>query len=196
MDKQEVAKKIREMMKESGAHLEGHFLLTSGNHSGDYIQCAMMLRFPEYAAFAGQALAERVKKYSPEIIASPAMGGIIIGHEVARALNIPFIFCERQDGEMTLRRFPLPAGKRVVVIYDVITTVVSGGEAGKVLAAGGADWVGTGAVIDRSEGKSSLPVTPESLWEVAFPFWTPGKCPLCAKGIPLVKPGSRPQKRT
>ena len=195
MDKQEVAKRLQKMMKESGAHLEGHFLLTSGNHSGDYIQCAMLLRFPSYAAFAGAALAERLSRYSPEIIASPAMGGIIIGHEVARALNVPFIFCERQDGVMTLRRFPMPEGKRFVIVEDVITTGVSGGEAGKVLADGGAEWVGTGAILDRSEGKSCLPMAPESLWETSFPFWQPHECPLCAEGIPLIKPGSRQKKQ-
>ena len=189
-----VTERLKEMMKESGAHLEGHFLLTSGNHSGDYIQCAMLLRFPEYAAFAGRALAEKIARYSPEIIASPAIGGIIIGHEVARALNIPFIFCERQGGEMTLRRFPMPEGKRVVVIEDVITTGVSSGEVGAVLAAGGAQWAGTGAIIDRSEGRSSLPMAPASLWDVAFPLWKPEECPLCARGAPLVKPGSRPPK--
>jgi orotate phosphoribosyltransferase len=185
---------LQEMMKESGAHLEGHFLLTSGNHSSDYMQCALLLRFPKYAAFAGRALAERIGKFSPDIIASPALGGLIIGHEVARALDVPFIFCERQDGLMTLRRFPFPEGKRVVVIEDVVTTGVSSGEVGAVLAAGGAEWVGTGAVIDRSGGRSSLPHVPESLWKVDFPLWRPEECPLCARGIPLVKPGSRTKK--
>jgi len=186
--------RLKEMMKESGAHLEGHFLLTSGNHSSDYMQCALLLRFPKYAAFAGEALAEKIAKFSPDIIASPALGGLIIGHEVARTLDVPFIFCERQDGLMTLRRFPFPEGKRVVVIEDVVTTGVSSGEVGAVLAAGGAEWVGTGAVIDRSGGRSSLPHTPESLWKVDFPLWRPEECPLCAKGLPLVKPGSRTKK--
>lgn len=186
--------RLQEMMKESGAHLEGHFLLTSGNHSSDYMQCAMLLRFPKYAAFAGGALAGRIEKFSPDIIASPALGGIIIGHEVARALDVPFIFCERQDGAMVLRRFPFPEGKRVVVIEDVVTTGVSSGEVGAVLAAGGAEWVGTGSVIDRSGGRSSLPNDPESLWKVEFPLWRPEECPLCAKGLPLVKPGSRMKK--
>jgi orotate phosphoribosyltransferase len=194
LEEQVMLERLREMMKESGAHLEGHFLLTSGNHSSDYMQCALLLRFPRYAAFAGEALAKKVRKYSPEIIASPALGGLIIGHETARALDIPFIFCERQDGAMALRRFPFPEGQRVVVIEDVVTTGVSSGEVGAVLAAGGAEWVGTGAVIDRSGGKSSLPSAPESLWKVDFPLWKPEECPLCAKGIPLVKPGSRPKK--
>ena len=186
--------RLQEMMKESGAHLEGHFLLTSGNHSSDYMQCALLLRFPKYAAFAGGALAERIGKFSPDIIASPALGGLIIGHEVARALDVPFIFCERQDGLMTLRRFPFPEGKRVVVIEDVVTTGVSSGEVGAVLAASGAEWAGTGAVIDRSGGRSSLPHVPESLWKVDFPLWRPEECLLCARGIPLVKPGSRTKK--
>lgn len=191
MQESVMLEKLQEMMKESGAHLEGHFLLTSGNHSSDYMQCALLLRFPRYAAFAGEALAEKVRKYSPDIIASPALGGLIIGHEVARALDVPFIFCERRDGEMVLSRFPFPEGKRVVVIEDVVTTGVSSGEVGSVLERGGATWVGTGAVIDRSGGKSSLPHAPESLWKVAFPLWKPEECPLCAKGLPLVKPGSR-----
>ncbi len=186
--------RLQEMMKESGAHLEGHFLLTSGNHSSDYMQCALLLRFPKYAAFAGEALSGKIEKFSPDIIASPALGGLIIGHEVARALDVPFIFCERQDGLMTLRRFPFPEGKRVVVIEDVVTTGVSSGEVGAVLAAGGAEWVGTGAVIDRSGGRSSLPHAPESLWMVDFPLWRPEECPLCARGVPLVKPGSRTKK--
>jgi len=183
--------KVQRMMKERSARLEGHFLLSSGNDSGDYMQCALLLRFQRYAAFAGEALAEKVRKYSPDIIASPALGGLIIGHEVARALDVPFIFCERRDGEMVLSRFPFPEGKRVVVIEDVVTTGVSSGEVGSVLERGGATWGGTGAVIDRSGGKSSLPHAPESLWKVAFPLWKPEECPLCAKGLPLVKPGSR-----
>lgn len=186
--------RLQEMMKESGAHLEGHFLLTSGNHSGDYMQCALLLRFPEFAAFAGESLAAKTAKYAPDIIASPAIGGLIIGHEVARALGIPFIFCERLDGKMELRRFPFPEGKRVMVIEDVVTTGVSSGEVGAVLTNGGAEWVGTGAVIDRSGGKSSLHRAPESLWKVNFALWKPEECPLCAKGLPLVKPGSRTKK--
>lgn len=191
MQEEAVTQQLQEMMRESGAHLEGHFRLTSGYHSGDYIQCALLLRYPRYASFAGEALAERVRKYSPDLIASPAIGGIVIGHEVARALDIPFIFCERREGTMTLSRFPMPSGKRVVVIEDVITTGVSSGEVGHVLESGGALWAGTGAVIDRSGGTSSLPHPPEALWRVLFPVWSPEKCPLCKQGLPVVKPGSR-----
>lgn len=185
---------LQEMMKKSGAHLEGHFLLTSGNHSSDYMQCALLLRYPRYAAFAGGVLAGRIEKYRPQIIASPALGGLIIGHEVARALDVPFVFCERQDGAMALRRFPMPEGLRVAVIEDVVTTGVSSGEVGAVLERGGATWVATGAVIDRSGGGSSLPHAPEALWRVDFPLWKPEECPLCAQHVPLVKPGSRGNK--
>ena len=194
MEESVMLAQLQEMMKESGAHLEGHFLLTSGKHSSDYMQCALLLRFPEYAAFAGKALAEKAAPYRPDIISAPALGGMIIGHEVARALNLPFLFCERQDGVMTLRRFPFPTGKRVFVVEDVITTGVSSGEAGAVFARDGADWVGTGAIIDRSGGNSSLPHVPESLWRVNFPLWSPEECPLCAAGKPFVKPGSRTTK--
>ena len=186
-----VAQRLREMMRESGAHLEGHFRLTSGFHSGDYIQCALLLRYPRHAEFAGRALADRVRRLSPETVASPAIGGIVIGHEVARALDLPFIFCERRDGAMTLSRFPMPVGKRVVVIEDVITTGVSSGEVGRLLEEGGAFWAGTGAIMDRSGGQSSLPHLPESLWQAVFPVWQPEDCPLCRQGLPVVKPGSR-----
>lgn len=194
MEDKVMLERLQEMMRESGAHLEGHFLLTSGNHSSDYMQCALLLRYPKYAAFAGAALAGRVAKYAPQMVASPALGGLIIGHEVARALDLPFIFCERQDGAMTLRRFPMPEGLRVVVIEDVVTTGVSSGEVGAVLERGGAKWVATGSVIDRSGGRSALPHAPESLWRVDFPLWKPEECPLCAKNIPIVKPGSRGSK--
>lgn len=194
MEEREMLEELQRMMKESGAHLEGHFLLTSGNHSSDYLQCALLLRHPKYAAFAGEALAAKVAPLRPDFISAPAIGGIIIGHEVAKALGVPFLFCERTDGTMALRRFPMPVGKRVVVIEDVITTGVSSGEAGAALRAGGAHWVGTGAIVDRSEGRSSLPTVPEALWRVSFPLWKPEECPLCAAAIPVVKPGSRPGK--
>ena len=194
MEESVMLAELQKMMKESDAHLEGHFLLTSGKHSSDYMQCALLLRFPEYAAFAGKALAEKVAPYHPDIISAPALGGMVIGHEVARELNLPFLFCERQDGVMTLRRFPFPAGKRVFVVEDVVTTGVSSGEVGTLFSSGGAEWVGTGAIIDRSGGKSSLPHVPESLWKVNFPLWSPEECPLCAAGKPVVKPGSRTAK--
>lgn len=112
-DEGAVTARIIEMMKESGAHLEGHFKLTSGLHSGHYIQCALMLRFPRFAAYAGEKLAERLAPSKPEMVLSPALEGLIIGHETARALGVPFIFCERQEGIMRLKRFPHPGKVRL-----------------------------------------------------------------------------------
>ena len=126
MERGLVEERIQEMMRDSGALLEGHFLLTSGLHSAFYLQCALLLRFPAYAAFAGKEIARLVQKLQPTVVVAPAIGGLIIGHEVARALDIPFIFCEREDGKMRLRRFPFPEKAGVVVVEDVITTGVCG----------------------------------------------------------------------
>ena len=117
-EKNEVSKKILEMMKESGAHLQGHFKLTSGLHSDNYMQCALMLRYPKFAAYAGEELAKLLAPAKPDFILSPALGGLIIGHEVARALGVPFIFTERVDGEMRLKRFPHPGKLRFAMVED------------------------------------------------------------------------------
>ena len=188
----DVTVKIQEMMAESGAHLEGHFKLTSGLHSGHYLQCALMLRFPRFAAYAGEKLAEIIAPFKPEIILSPALGGLIIGHEVARALDIPFIFCERQDGEMKLRRFAHPGNVRFALIEDVVTTGKSSRETAQILVDGGAEWVASGAVVDRRQADASPEWQLQSLWKLDFPVYQPDKCPLCEQGLPLVKPGSRP----
>ena len=189
MDKFE---QLKEMMKKSGAHLEGHFRLTSGLHSGNYMQCARLLAIPEYAAFAGEMLAEKLRELKPDFVTAPAIGGLIIGHEVARVLNIPFLFCERDDKkEMKIRRFELPENSSAVVVEDVITTGGSTLEVGKVLQQNGVTWCGSGVIVNRSGGKHELPHQPVSLWNVNFEVWQPENCPLCAKGIPVVKPGSR-----
>ena len=190
-DDKKVAARISEMMKESGAHLQGHFKLTSGLHSGHYIQCALMLRFPEFAAYAGEKLAERLAPSKPEIILSPALGGLIIGHEVARALGVPFIFCERQDGIMTLKRFPHPGNVRFALIEDVVTTGKSSRETARILAEGGADWVASASIIDRRPEIAIDEWDLISLWKLSFPLYEQSCCPLCQEGLPLVKPGSR-----
>ena len=187
-----VTARIMEMMKESGAHLEGHFKLTSGLHSGHYIQCALMLRFPRFAAYAGEKLAERLAPSKPEVILSPALGGLIIGHEVARVLGIPFIFCQRQDGEMRLRRFPHPGKVRFALVEDVVTTGKSSGETARILTDGGADWVSSGSIIDRRAEGVCEGWDLVSLWKLSFPLFEEKECPLCKEGLPLVKPGSRP----
>ena len=189
-----VSVRIQEMMKESGAHLEGHFKLTSGLHSGHYLQCALMLRFPKFAAYAGEKLAERLAPFKPDFILSPALGGLIIGHEVARALDIPFIFCERQEGNMVLRRFPVPSG-RFALVEDVVTTGKSSRETAQILVDSGAEWVASGSVIDRRPSCGDDGWELHSLWKLAFPVYEPDDCPLCREGMPLVKPGSRPDKK-
>lgn len=193
MDNLDVKGRLMKMLADSGALLEGHFLLTSGLHSGHYLQCALLLRFPWYAAFAGEELAKLLKPFGPEIIASPALGGIIIGHEVARALGVPFIFCEREDGQMRLRRFPAPESMKFAVIEDVVTTGGSVTEVGELLKSMGGIWVASGCIVDRSARSafSKLPGELFSLAEMTFPVYKPDECPLCKQGLPLVKPGSR-----
>ena len=179
------------MLEQSGALLKGHFLLTSGLHSGNYLQCAMLLRNTGYAAEIGAELAALARELKPEIVVSPAVGGLIVGHEVARNLNLPFIFCEREQGKMVLRRFPHPGRVRVLVVEDVITTGGSVKEVGEHLAQGGAQWVGSAAIVDRSQGKHVLAHDLISLVKASFPVYRPEECPFCREGKPLVKPGSR-----
>jgi orotate phosphoribosyltransferase len=187
----QIRDKLEELMVESGAYLKGHFLLTSGKHSGHYMQCAMMLRFPDKAEFAGRSIAEALKGKSIDFVASPAIGGLIIGHEIAKALGVPFIFCERENGKMSLRRFPVPVGERFVVVEDVITTGGSAAEVGRCLAEAGCDWVDTACIVDRSGGKHCFDRDPVSLWKVSFPVYDPDECPLCSDGSKPYKPGSR-----
>lgn len=196
MQEVELQKKLKEMLVESNAWLEGHFKLTSGKHSGNYMQCAMLLRFPEYAAFAGGELAKKIAHLKPDFIVSPAIGGLIIGHEVARALNVPFLFCERQNGDMTLRRFPMPEGKSFVVIEDVVTTGGSVKETAEHMVKGGCKWLASACIVNRSGGKHVLGDSLYSLTDLTFPVYEPDDCPLCKKlGTAPIKPGSRPEKK-
>ncbi len=188
----EIQKKVEQMLVQSGAWLKGHFKLTSGKHSGNYMQCAMLLRFPEYATYAGSQLAEQLRDLKPDFIVSPALGGLIIGHEVARALKVPFLFCEREEGKMRLRRFPMPEGKTFIVVEDVVTTGGSTKETAEHMVQGGCQWLGSACIVDRSGGKCLLPSKPFSLLEVNFPVYDPGHCPLCRElGTEPIKPGSR-----
>ncbi len=182
---------LEKMMIESGAYLKGHFLLTSGKHSGHYMQCAMMLRYPENAAYAGGKIAAALSGRKIDFVVSPAVGGLIIGHEVARALGVPFLFCEREDGQMKLRRFPVPEGEHFVVVEDVITTGGSAEEVREHLEAAGCIWEDTCCIVDRSGGNHRLKRDPISLWKVSFPVYSPEDCPLCADGSKPYKPGSR-----
>lgn len=179
-----------------GAHQRGHFLLSSGLHSGDYLQCALYLAHPRRAARSGQLLAEAISDagLEPEMIVAPAMGGLIIGHETARALDLPFIFTERAEGEMVLRRgFGLEPGQRVVVVEDVVTTGRSTREVIAILEDLGADVIGVASMVNRAgEAQPFSPLPSRALLEVDFPTWAVEDCPLCRDGVPIAKPGSRP----
>ena len=184
-----------EHFRQSGALLEGHFILSSGLHSPNYLQCALALQFPADAAKFGRAIAERFTDANIETVASPAIGGLIIGYAVAAALNVRFIWTERQDGVMTLRRgFAVKSGERILVVEDVITTGGSTRECIEALEANGAKVVGAASVIDRSNGAADVGVPRVALVSMQVPSYKPEDCPLCAEGLEAVKPGSRTKK--
>ena len=183
---------VIEQFRQVGALLEGHFRLTSGLHSPGYLQCALVLQHPRQAEACGVALAERLRHLGARTVLSPALGGIVIGQEVGRALGIRAIFAERVDGALTLRRgFSLEPDETVVVVEDVVTTGGSTRETIEVARTAGARVVGAGAIIDRSGGKQRLDVPFHSLAELSLPTYQPDSCPLCLAGQPVVKPGSR-----
>ena len=184
---------LLDLFRKSGALLEGHFRLSSGLHSTGYLQCALVLAQPETAEILGRAVAERAREWRPTVVLSPALGGVVIGHEVGRALGVRALFAERQDGELTLRRgFVLSERDRVLVIEDVLTTGKSTRETMQVARAAGAQVVGAAAIVDRSGGQAGLDVPFAALLDMALPTFEPDQCALCAQGIPVIKPGSRP----
>jgi orotate phosphoribosyltransferase len=175
-----------------GALLEGHFRLTSGLHSPEYLQCALVLQHPAEAAACGEGIAAQVRGLGATTVLSPALGGIVIGQEVARALGARAIFAERQDGALLLRRgFSLAPGERVLVVEDVVTTGGSTRETIQVARTAGAQVVGAATIIDRSGGTQQLDVPFVALATLRVPTYAPETCPLCAAGVPVVKPGSR-----
>jgi orotate phosphoribosyltransferase len=187
------------LFRRSGALLDGHFRLTSGLHSPGYLQCALVLQHPEHAGMLGRAIADRTRDLGATVVLSPALGGVIIGQEVGRALGVRAIFAERQDGALALRRgFMLAENDRVLVIEDVLTTGGSTRETIQVAQAAGAQVVGAASIVDRSgpstgSGRAAdLGVPFVSLLDISLPTYEPGVCPLCAQGIAVVKPGSRP----
>jgi orotate phosphoribosyltransferase len=185
-------REVLDLFRQSGALLEGHFKLSSGLHSDRYLQSALVLQYPEFAEQLGRALAERTRHLQPTAVLSPALGGIVIGQEVGRALNVRALFAERQDGALTLRRgFTLTPSDRVLVVEDVVTTAGSTRETIAVAEAAGARVVGAGSIIDRGTGASRLAVPLESLVKMQVAAHDPASCPMCAAGQPVVKPGSR-----
>ena len=183
---------VIEKFKRAGALLEGHFILSSGLHSPVYLQCAIALEGTASAAEFGAALAQQFGDSQIETVASPAIGGIVIGYEVARQLGVRFIWTERENGRMTLRRgFQVRKGERVLVVEDVITTGGSTREAIAALAASGAHVIAAASIIDRSGGKADVGVRRVSLATLDVPAVDSSSCELCKRGALATKPGSR-----
>jgi len=182
---------LLEAFRETGGMLEGHFILSSGLHSDRYFQCARLLAHPRHAAACGEAIAAKMPAGVTHVI-SPAMGGIIIGHEVARALGLPFLFTERVEGAMALRRFDFPEGCRAVVIEDVVTSGGSLLEVAELIRGSGGEVLAAAAIVDRSGDRELDFGAPfHALLKVEVKTWEPESCPLCAEGTEAVKPGSR-----
>jgi orotate phosphoribosyltransferase len=188
------ADRVLDLFERTGAYLQGHFRLSSGLHSSGYLQSALVLQHPRYAELLGRRLADLTQGQQIDFVISPALGGLIIGHEVARALGVPFLFTERDaDRKMLLRRgFTLKRGARALVIEDVITTGGSTKEVIDIVRAAGAIPALAGSIIDRSGGTADLGVPRVALETLSVPAFAPGECPMCAAGQPVVKPGSRP----
>lgn len=183
---------VQTLLESSGALTEGHFELSSGLHSPAYVQCALLLEHPERARRVGRALARLLASLRPRSIVAPAMGGLIIGHEVAEALGVPFRFTERKDGRMELRRgFHLEAGERVVIVEDVVTTGRSTREAAEVVRAAGGEVIAVGSIINRVGETNPFDEPYFALVDLDLPTWKPTECPLCGEGDRAVKPGSR-----
>ena len=184
---------LLDMFRRSGALLEGHFRLTSGLHSPSYLQCALVLQHPPHAEAFGRAIADRTRGLRPTVVLSPALGGVVIGHEVARALGVRALFAERQDGALTLRRgFIIAESDRVLVVEDVLTTGGSTRETMQVARAAGGTVVGAAAIVNRSGGAATFDVPFHALLDINVPTYEHDQCPLCGQGLPVVKPGSRP----
>ncbi|MEI6667433.1 MAG: orotate phosphoribosyltransferase [Acidobacteriota bacterium] len=184
---------VLDQFRRLGALLDGHFKLSSGLHSPAYLQCALVLQHPAEAERLGRALAAMLPGDSATAVLSPALGGLIIGHEVARSLGVRAIFAERVEGKLTLRRgFQLSQADRVVVVEDVVTTGGSTRETMDVARAAGATVVAAAAVINRSGTATPVDVPFAALAAITPPTYPPDACPLCANGNPITKPGSRP----
>jgi orotate phosphoribosyltransferase len=185
--------RVIEILKEAEVLLEGHFLLTSGRHSNQYMQCAKILQYPQFAEEIAKGLAEEFKDDSIDVVIGPAMGGIIIAYELARQLKAKNLFAEREEGKMTLRRnFTIPKGARVLVAEDVITTGGSVWEVIDIVKEQGGILAGVAVLVDRTNGKVDFETKLRAALTAEVTSYPSEDCPLCQEGkIPLVKPGSR-----
>ena len=185
---------ILELFQRTGAILEGHFLLSSGLHSPKYVQCARLLQHPPLAEKVCRALAARATALGPiDAVIGPALGGVIVAYELARALGVRGMFAEREGGRMALRRgFEIAPGERVLITEDVVTTGRSSLEVAELIQACGGTVAGTACLVDRRLG-GETPFPLVSLMKLAIKAFPPEGCPLCRQGLPLEKPGSRPQ---
>jgi orotate phosphoribosyltransferase len=180
------------VFQQTGALMEGHFQLTSGLHSPRYLQCALVLQYPNHAERIGQALAAFFEADNIDVVVAPSVGGIIVAHEVARALSVRALFTEREYGRMTLRRgFSLNQSERVLVVEDVMTTGGSTRETIDAVTSAGGKVVGAESIVDRSGGQVDLGVRRHSLLILDVPVYDPANCPLCNQGGVAIKPGSR-----
>ena len=183
---------VLEHFKKTDALLDGHFILSSGLHSANYLQCALALQQPADAARFGREIADRYRNAEIDTVASPAIGGLVIGFEVAEALGVRFVWTERKDGAMTLRRgFTLRPGEKILVVEDVITTGGSTRECIAALEERGGDVVAAASIVDRSNGTADVGVPRISLVSMDVPTYKPEDCPMCARGDVAHKPGSR-----
>jgi len=187
---------VRALLEQTGALLTGHFRLSSGLHSEHYVQCALLLENPVHARAIGAALADRLRGLDIQRVVAPALGGVIIGYTVAEALEVPFVFTERKEGQMTLRRgFRLREGERVVIVEDVVTTGKSTRETAGVIAQYGAQVVAFASILNRSGRPNPFePADYHALLALDFETFEESACPVCARGVALDAPGSRYSK--
>lgn len=183
---------ILTVFRETGALLEGHFILTSGLHSGTYFQCAQIFQYPEYSEKLCREIVRHFQDVETDLVVSPAVGGIIFGYELARQLGVRNIFTEREGGKMLLRRgFKVNPGDKVLVAEDVTTTGGSVRELMDSIEAGGGDILAVTSIVDRSGGEARFGVPYYSLFQMDVKNYKPDDCPLCRQGSQAVKPGSR-----
>ncbi|MEW6621090.1 MAG: orotate phosphoribosyltransferase [bacterium] len=188
----EIEGNIISLLLKTGGLLRGHFLLSSGLHSPQYLQCALVLQHPKRAEYLGKELAKKFNKKDIDVVIGPALGGIIVAHEVARALGTKALFAERVEDKMQLRRgFKINYGEKVLVVEDVITTAGSVKEVMELVKELNGIVVGVGALIDRSQGKLDLGIPLKTLAKLNIETYSRETCPLCKQQLPLVKPGSR-----